>query len=341
MRFLKCVGLSLALAGAALGCNSSDKTGGGAPDAGPTSQPNGPVPTQGPDGDTRPTPSPSGTPKPSPTPTPTPSPTNSQAWLNGVTLDSVDSISSIVQSLDQHSERVTARVVFDEFVAASYYKSPVTQIHAVADTMGELLDSFYMPQYTVAKFQARVDEYLNALSGVVDIWEVGNEINGEWLGATADTVAKMTYAYDQAKARGEKTALTLYYNEDCWAKPEHEVFTWTQKNVPARMKEGLDYVFFSYYEDDCNDLQPDWPTQFARLGQMFPGSKIGFGEVGTTDAAKKSEYIRRYYTTILNQPRYVGGYFWWYYRQDMVPVTKSLWGTLDQAMRETAQVLRR
>jgi hypothetical protein len=34
----------------------------------------------------------------------------------------------------------------------------------------------------------------------------------------------------------------------------------------------------------------------------------------------------------IKHDRYVGGYFWWYYRQDCVPTTKALWGTLDSAM---------
>ena len=250
----------------------------------------------------------------------------------GVTLDRVDQLADVVESLSRLSSRPTARIVFDEFVPATDYVTAATQIHAVADVMGEILDSQYVDQYTVAGYRARTIEYLDALGSVVDVWEVGNEINGEWLGTTSDVVDKMTAAYEEVTARGYPTALTLYYNEDCWAQASHEVFAWAEANVPAAMKQSLDYVFFSYYEDDCNDLQPDWPTQFARLAAMFPNSSIGFGECGTTTAASKAAFVTRYYTTTIAEPRYVGGYFWWYFWQDMVPYTKPLWTVLDDAI---------
>ena len=97
------------------------------------------------------------------------------------------------------------------------------------------------------------------------------------------------------------------------------------------MVQNLDYVFVSYYEDDCNDLQPDWPVVFKRLAEKFPKSKIGFGEVGTLNKANKAEFINRYYKLKITEPNYVGGYFWWYYKQDMVPMTKSLWTVFNDA----------
>jgi hypothetical protein len=134
------------------------------------------------------------------------------------------------------------------------------------------------------------------------------------------------------KGAGKKAALTLYYNEDCWANSSNEMFTWANKNVPANMKSGLDYVLISYYEDDCNNLQPNWPTVFSKLAAMFPNSKIGFGETGTNKAGSKASYITRYYNMTINQPNYIGGYFWWYGWQDLVPMTNPLWTTFNNAI---------
>ena len=39
---------------------------------------------------------------------------------------------------------------------------------------GEILDSFYMKDYTLPQFQARVNEYMGAMGNKVDIWEMGN-----------------------------------------------------------------------------------------------------------------------------------------------------------------------
>ena len=252
--------------------------------------------------------------------------------INGVTLDAIDHLPSIIDSLSSLSRPMTARVVFDENVPASDYVHAVQKISQVSYVMGEILDSAYVKQYSVDAYKARAVEYVGALGGFVDIWEVGNEINGEWLGDTATVVAKMTSAYDVVKTNGYRTALTLYYNQDCWSRADHEMFAWAGANVPDRMKQGLDFVLVSYYEDDCNGLQPDWKAAFSRLHAMFPGALIGFGETGTRRAARKSAYVTRYYGMDVDVPNYVGGYFWWYFAEDMVPRTKPLWRTLADAM---------
>jgi len=252
--------------------------------------------------------------------------------VHGVTIDSVGNLNAIVESLRRLGRKPTTRIVFDEFVPATDYSRAATRIHQVSYVMGELLDSFYVKQYSVADYRARAVEYLGTLGNNVDIWEVGNEINGEWVGNTPEVVAKMRAAYDEVKARGKVAALTLYYNEDCWEKPANEMFTWTRNNVPAYMKQGLDYVWVSYYEDDCNGLQPNWEKVFEQVAAMFPNSKVGIGECGTTRSAKKSQYINRYYDMSVSQPRFVGGYFWWYFKQDMVPYTKALWNVINGAI---------
>lgn len=258
--------------------------------------------------------------------------TSASGNVVGVTIDSVENISEIVNSLKKLSAKPTARIVFDENVAATDYQDAVSQIHAVSYVMGELVDSYYVKSYSAAVYAARTTEYLNTLGSYVDIWEIGNEINGEWLGDTSTVTTKMKTAYDLVKARGKMTALTLYYNEGCWENESNEIFTWAKKNVPANMKLGLDYVWLSYYEDDCNGLQPDWPHVFEKLAAIFPNSKYGFGEVGTKQQGRKAAYINHYYRMKISQPNFVGGYFWWYFVQDMVPSTKPLWQTLNTAI---------
>jgi len=254
--------------------------------------------------------------------------------LYGITLDAVDHLPAIVASLSNLSHTATTRVVFDEFVPPSDYVDPVSQISRVSYVMGEILDSAYVKRYTVADYLQRTSDYLDALGPVVDIWEVGNEINGEWLGDTPSVVAKMQGAYDRVKQRGARAALTLYYNEDCWSNPANEMFTWTQAHVPDDMKQGLDYVLISYYEDDCNGLQPDWLRVFQKLASMFPNSKIGFGENGTVYASRKASYIQRYYSVRLALPQYIGGHFWWYGKQDFVPLSNPLWTIFNDVIRD-------
>ena len=255
-----------------------------------------------------------------------------QLPLYGVTVDDVSGLPSITEALSKLSRMPTTRIVFDEFQPASSYRQAAVAIHQVSYVMGEILDSQYMNTISVQSYLDRTSEYLSTLGDIVDIWEIGNEINGEWLGNNADVVAKMRGSYNIVKNQGRTVALTLYFNQECWSSPSNEVFAWAQSNIPDRMKLGLDYVLVSYYEEDCNNLKPDWNAVFAKLSAMFPNSKLGFGEVGTSNALAKAAYLQRYYALKPPVANYVGGYFWWYFCNDMVPYTKPLWSTLNNTI---------
>ncbi len=273
-------------------------------------------------------------------------------WVWGLTLDDAGQWDAdrteIVEAIGSFSQDMMTRIVFDEYVAATVYDAAVREIAKSCQVMGELVDSFYVKDYSVAEYVARANEYLDQLGDVVAVWEIGNEINGEWVkgaGSNAEVVAKIEGAYDAVKAKGGKTALTLYYNgaydggvataNNCWSQPEHHMTTWASKHVPEAMKAGLDYVWVSYYEDDCEDIQPDWQAVFVELAQLFPNSALGIGECGTTKATKKAAYMQRYYRDlIVDHERFVGGFFWWYGRQDVVPKSKPLWQTLQDAMND-------
>ncbi len=252
--------------------------------------------------------------------------------IYGVTLDAVDHLNNIVTALGNHSRRMTARVVFDEWVPATEYITPCIRIKTVGNVMGEILDSYYFSQYSFNQYVDRVNEYMNTLGSNVDIWEIGNEINGEWLGNTDTVVKKMYAAFKIAKSRNLKTALTLYYNYNCWSNPQNEMFRWININMPNKMKFDIDYVLVSYYEDDCNNYQPNWQKVFDSLHVLFPTSKLGIGECGTNISSRKASYITRYYTMNITAPGYIGGYFWWYYKEDCVPYTLPLWTTLNNAI---------
>jgi hypothetical protein len=68
------------------------------------------------------------------------------------------------------------------------------------------------------------------------------------------------------------------------------------------------------------------------LHVLFPNSKIGIGECGTNKSTKKAAYINKYYSIKVTTKNFVGGCFWWYYRQDCIPNTKALWSTMDNAL---------
>jgi hypothetical protein len=64
-------------------------------------------------------------------------------------------------------------------------------------------------------------------------------------------------------AAGYRSALTLYYNIGCGdGSAELSPVAFSQKYVPAAVRDGLNYVLLSYYEDDCSSIRPRpprWP----------------------------------------------------------------------------------
>jgi hypothetical protein len=139
--------------------------------------------------------------------------------LYGITIDGIEPLKEIVDSISSLAQRPTTRVVFDEWVPAFEYTHALDLLHPKSFIMGGILDSYYVNQYSVSAYSQRVKEYLDAHNDKVDIWEIGNEVNGEWLGNPSHVVKKIEDAYRQVKARNAKTALTLYYNKDCYYLP--------------------------------------------------------------------------------------------------------------------------
>jgi hypothetical protein len=270
--------------------------------------------------------------------------------LYGVTVDDVSNLPSIVAALHGLWHMPTTRVVFDADRAPAYYAPAIAQIQPVSYIMGTFLDSSGMANITTDKFARRAAAYLAAFGDSVDLWEVGNEVNGEWLcptkscteTETADVVAKITRAYDLAHAAGKRTALTLYYNgldasASCADTPGNLMLPWAQSHLPDHLRSGLDYVFISYYEEDCPGVSKDWHTVFTQLRGLFPNSKVGFGENGTTKSsaplALKQQYMDEYYLLTVDVPGYVQGHFWWYFREDCVPPSLPLWAHLNDLFR--------
>ena len=263
--------------------------------------------------------------------------------MNGVTIDGIEDLNDIVESLDKLPVWPTTRVVFDLPPTYAYdYKDALDEIHEVSDLMGEICDSWYMDSLTVPEFKERLRNYLDTLGQNIDIWEIGNEVNGEWcqhLGYTDSVIAKISYAFDTLHSLGKTTAITFYYNPECYEEEDNEMFKWIDDNLPSNIKDSVDYVFLSYWEEDCNNYEPDWAEVFDSVRTIFPNPLLGIGEFGTEDGDKQ-EFIERYYAIGYDiiDPGYVGGYFWWYYLQDCVPYTEQLWQVIADAMEGTGDM---
>jgi hypothetical protein len=279
------------------------------------------------------------------------SPASAGEPLYGVTLDQIAHPERLAEMLAALSERPTTRVYLDRREPASYYRAALLQIHRVSGVMGELLDSSDEAGVSVKAFQSRTLSYLTTLGAEVDIWEIGNEVNGNWTGPYKLVAAKFAEAYDDVAAAGGVSALTLYANE---FGPEHcgdgsselTPVQFTQRYVPARIADGVSYMLLSYYPTQCGGREPDSlevAIELERLHALYPNAALGFGEVGLPRPVGQAtlstgEQIMRWaYSLSPGLPYYVGGYFWWYGAQDVLRPTGLLREALPEAfLREAA-----
>ncbi len=270
--------------------------------------------------------------------------------LYGVTADSVATSGAIDAAARALPHMAVTRVYFNVREPATYYAAAVRALQPVSYVMGELLDSSDFRHITTGTYNKRVKSYLSVLGNSVDVWEIGNEVNGNWTGRYAAVGAKLTTAYDDVHAAGRRSALTLYYNIGCGdGAAELDPIAFTQRYVPTAVRDGLDYVLLSYYEGECRNIRPSaaiWSAYFARLHALYPHASVGFGEIGMAEPATAStlatarSLMAYYYGLDIALPYYVGGYFWWYYDEDCLPAgTKPLWSTLQSAFASESAAL--
>ena len=276
------------------------------------------------------------------TPTPAPSALPAPAaldWIVGVTTDDPTAETSLqAEALASLPRRAMARAVLDLGTPASDYVGPVRALAQVADLMALPLDSSAMSRLSAGQAGARLSQYAAAFGDSVSVWEVGNEVNGDWVGA--QPVPKIEAMFDAARSYGKKTALTFYYENP--ATPGHDMLSWIDALIPAghRLRPGLDYVLVSYYEDQNAGhilTQPEIDAMFEGLSARFPNAKVGFGEFGwgrsiPASDAQRAVLIRRFHGyRAPTVPAFVGGGFYWHFRQTMSPKTRPDWQLLREA----------
>ncbi len=295
----------------------------------------------------------------SPTPsmqqTPTAAQKEIQYPLRGVTADSVENLDELAASIQVMTAQPAVRIVFDPENAVSDYAQGIQKLGKHAYLMGELIDSDSMTLYTAEEVGKRAEDFISAYGDQIDIWEIGNEINGEWVGKDPEEInAKVQAAYDVVSTRHHhKTAITLNY----WSGPACYNRSWEPtlkyaETVPEEIRKGVDYVFLSIYETACDPYQKPTAKQIGamlvELGKLFPNASLGIGEIGAqneTDGfpaptySEKVRIARRYYgmhdeLKEIVGARFVGGYFWWYYCEDALPKDGkgSIWPVLNELL---------
>ena len=262
--------------------------------------------------------------------------------LYGITVDDSwtgqTKLNQIIAAIKAMPVKPTVRIVMSNKIEPKEYITTFREIHKVAYVMASPVDSYYMESYTtIDDYLKRFKESYQALAAYTDIWEVANEINGEgWIGDDRQFNAdKMYAAFKYIKGKKARAAVTGYETEP--DSHEMSMFEWLNKYVPQDMKDNLDYMIVSYYEDDNHGFQPNWQQVFNQLQTMFPHSKVGFSECGNTadnaTTESKTQMALHYYTMPKYISNYIGGYFWWTWVQDCVPHEgNTIWQTINNGM---------
>jgi len=280
-------------------------------------------------------------------------------------------LNKVLESMSNLTSTPTVRVTYklvgsdsNKGAKADTYLSATKAISKNAYVLAEVLDSAYEFCFDVADHEARWNDYVSTLGDYVDIWEVGNEVNGNWLDNSdpipikgqscpwkipvttdKDVIAKMINAYHIVKKAGKTAALTLYYepNPACTTSmgPAYDPITWAIKNIPSDMKAGLDYVLLSYYRDKCLNFKPDLAALFMQFHKIFPNAKLGMGEWGYSrgkpNKVKLTELLNEGYSFHPDVPNWVGGVFFWEYGTDAVPYDPnpgSIWNVINTDIRK-------
>jgi hypothetical protein len=250
--------------------------------------------------------------------------------IYGITIDNPWPVKKVVPAIQALPRRVSARIVFDKGQSAASYAGVVEPIAAVCDVMGCPYDSTTVKAYKTADYWARMAEFIRAFP-MVNLWEVGNEINGIWVGKKGEVVDKMKGAYQAVRSAGKKSALTLYHTVPQSQDGNGPMLDWANTYVPDDIKSGLDYVLVSFYSQDNLDkkkkpIEPsaaEWDAIFQGLRKIFPAAKLGIGECGVENKPT-ADYLKRYYGMRPNVDGFIGGWFYWYWNEQMVPANTDM-----------------
>jgi hypothetical protein len=257
----------------------------------------------------------------------------------GVTFDRVrggDDLASVRRLVGGDPRDGWVRLVFDRERGPEHYAPTVEAAHAAGlRVVGQFLDSSEMRRIGPADWRRRVERYVSGLP-TVDQWEVGNEVNGSWLGP--QVVEKVRFAAAHVKARTRATTLLTLHWQMGEEGPASSVFSWSSRHLSASLLRHVDDIGLSVYPED-HPLGAAFDRVMRTLHARFPHQRIGVTELGYASGdlgltwwwgspqdrlRGRAAVARLYQAAVLGYPYSGGGVYWWYYLQE-APAGSRLW----------------
>jgi hypothetical protein len=205
--------------------------------------------------------------------------------LFGVTIENLDQfdLTQLRNLLNGQTQPLTIRVIFQNKMLPSAYEGKLDEIRRMNPeqgtkkiyVLGTLYDSDYLARYRIkyplkpegklncdklkektTDYQLRTFCFVDKLDKYVDIWEVGNEVNGEWADEGCKkkngvckskddestgkhlpasdifprhTIDKIEYAIKLARQKDKPIALTLLHQPKCTTWDDNDMFLWSDK----------------------------------------------------------------------------------------------------------------
>lgn len=230
--------------------------------------------------------------------------------------------------------------------------------------MGCVLDSTQWPKTMTPELYAeRTKNLVLHFRGKISSWEVGSELNGDWLGGvsapfTTEQVYR-TYTAGVNKVKeldpGLETVATLYAWEETAPDLEHALSEWVPKQVKRGFGRNLDVVGLSVQPEE-NPLGMGFERVFDATGDALPRQKLMISSLGyvekedvagywwlapdDADGARKDIAIL-YTTASCAMPRSLCGGFWWQTLDQMLPPGRRKATDLYKVWRRTLDQLGR
>jgi hypothetical protein len=208
--------------------------------------------------------------------------------------------------------------------------------------MGCVLDTTQWPASLSPSIYAERSKNLALhFKGQINSWELGSELNGNWLGGRKSPLsAEDVFGIFQAAASelkkldpGYEIVATLYWWEGTAPDQEHTLNGWLTKFVPKGFPLYVDAVAVSLWPED-NPVGLSLERIFQRLHQFLPEKKLMIGSYGyvegeelkgywwldpkDVDGARK-DLVTLYTPAACAFEKSSGGGFWWQTLDQMLP----------------------